>query len=225
MKEIQYNIDSSWNIILNEEIHKEYFRKLIDKIESDKDSTVILPQKEDIFNAFTLCPLNKLKVVIIGQDPYHKKGQAHGLAFSVPNNISNPPSLRNILKELNNDLGIPLSNNGDLSCWARQGVLMLNTALTVKLNKAGSHTKIGWEIFTDQIIKHISQNKENIVFILWGRLAQKKSKIINNEKHYILQAAHPSPFSAYSGFFGCEHFSKTNNILIKNNLSPINWKI
>ncbi len=225
MKKIEIYIDSNWKDILNIEFQKKYFKDLINLLKSERKIFTIFPKEQDIFNAFHLCPFNKLKVVIIGQDPYHKKGQAHGLSFSVPSNIKSPPSLKNIIKEVNNDLSIASSNHGDLSCWAKQGVLMLNTALTVRANEAGSHTKIGWENFTNQIIRHISKKKENIIFLLWGKFAQQKSTLINTKKHYILKAAHPSPFSAYSGFFGCKHFSKTNKILMDNNLSPINWKV
>ena len=225
MKKIEIYIDSNWKDILNIEFQKKYFKDLINLLKSERKIFTIFPKEQDIFNAFHLCPFNKLKVVIIGQDPYHKKGQAHGLSFSVPSNIKSPPSLKNIIKEVNNDLSIASSNHGDLSCWAKQGVLMLNTALTVRANEAGSHTKIGWENFTNQIIRHISKKKENIIFLLWGKFAQQKSTLINKKRHYILKAAHPSPFSAYSGFFGCKHFSKTNKILMDHNLSPINWNV
>ena len=176
-----------------------------------------------VFNAFELCPFDSVKVVILGQDPYHGVNQAHGLAFSVQDSITIPPSLKNIYKELEKDLGTPISKSGNLERWAKQGVLLLNTTLTVESGKAGSHQGWGWETFTDAVIQKISDTKENIVFLLWGKYAQEKGKIIDAGKHLVLTAAHPSPLSAYNGFFGCQHFSKTNIYLRKQNINEIIW--
>lgn len=186
---------------------------------------VIYPQKEDVFNAFKYCPLSELKVVILGQDPYHNVNQAHGLAFSVQKNVAVPPSLLNIYKELEGDLNIKKAPHGCLTSWAKQGVFLLNTVLTVEAHKAHSHANIGWEIFTDTVIQKISDTKESVVFMLWGAHAQKKAKLIDAAKHLILKAPHPSPLSAHRGFLGCGHFSKANNYLQAKGLSVINWQI
>ena len=225
MQAIQPQIEESWKIILKDEFQKEYFAELKTFLTAEKKIYSIYPKGGDTFSAFNLCSFNSTKVVIIGQDPYHGSGQAHGLSFSVPKGIKPPPSLRNIFKELHTDLNFEIPNYGDLTTWAQQGVLLLNAALTVREKEAGSHQKLGWENFTDRIIEKISKKKEGIIFLLWGAFAQRKSILIDVKKHHILTAAHPSPFSAYRGFFGCKHFSKTNEILIKNNQQPINWKL
>ena len=218
-------IKSDWETFLKEELNSKKFQSIIQNLNMERKCYSIFPENKSIFNAFNMTSLDSLKVVILGQDPYHKKSQAHGLAFSVPNGTKIPPSLRNIFKELKKDLKIPIPNHGNLSYWAKQGVLLLNSTLTVREKEAGSHHKIGWEEFTDQVIKKITKQKKGVIFLLWGAFAQKKSKLIDTKKHYILNAAHPSPLSAYRGFFGCHHFSKTNSILIKNNQKPIDWKL
>ena len=225
MKKLNLQLNSDWKTFLKEEIKSDDFKKIISELSAERKHHTIFPENEMIFNAFNQTNIDELKVVILGQDPYHGKGQAHGLSFSVPEGVKTPPSLRNIFKELKSDLNLPISNNGNLSTWAEQGVLLLNSSLTVREKEAGSHQKIGWEIFTDSIIKKISDKKEGIIFLLWGAFAQKKSALIDKEKHHTLTAAHPSPFSAYRGFLGCKHFSKTNKILINNNKQPINWKL
>ena len=225
MQSIRPQIDESWKIILKDEFQKEYFSTLKLFLIEEKKTHIIYPQSAAIFNAFNLCPFNSLKVVIIGQDPYHGEGQAHGLSFSVPEGIKPPPSLKNIFKELNTDVNFKIPTHGNLSRWAEQGVLLLNATLTVKKKQAGSHQKRGWENFTDAVIQKVSEEKEGIVFLLWGRFAQEKAKLIDENKHHILTAPHPSPFSAYSGFFGCKHFSKTNNLLKKQSMQSINWQI
>ena len=225
MTAINPQIEESWKAVLSDETNKDYFLKLKQFLLDERKRHTIYPNEKDIFNAFNYTPFAKVKVVILGQDPYHGNGQAHGLSFSVPNGVKTPPSLRNIFKELQADLNVPISSNGNLSHWAKQGVLLLNTTLTVREKKAGSHQKLGWENFTDKIIEKISKKKEGIIFLLWGAFAQRKSILIDAKKHHVLTAAHPSPFSAYRGFFGCKHFSKTNGILIKNNQQPIDWKL
>lgn len=212
-----------WKTIINEEQQKEYYKELESFIDAQYKTTKIYPKKENIFKAFELCPYENIKVVIIGQDPYHQKDQAQGLAFSTPNHIKNPPSMVNILKEIINDIGDSKCLDGDLTSWANQGVLLINDVLTVEDSKPKSHAKKGWEIFTDNIIKYISQHNENIIFLLWGAPAIKKMKIIDDAKHYILTAPHPSPLSAYRGFFGCKHFSKTNEILKNIGKDEIKW--
>ena len=219
------NIKSDWNSILKDELQKAYFQNLTSFLKEKRKIYSVFPEEKNVFEAFNLTPLNKTKVVIIGQDPYHGKGQAHGLSFSVPNGFKIPPSLKNIFKELHADLGLQIPTNGNLTKWAEQGVLLLNVTLTVKEKEAGSHQKQGWETFTNHIINTISDEKEGVVFLLWGKFAQNKTDLIDSKKHFILKAPHPSPFSAYSGFFGCKHFSKTNEILIKNNQKPIDWKL
>jgi uracil-DNA glycosylase len=218
-------INSDWRTFLKEELDSDNLQAIISALQTEMNTYTIFPKNNELFNAFNITALENLKVVILGQDPYHGKEQAHGLSFSVPNGVKTPPSLRNIFKELQADLNIPISNNGNLSPWAKQGVLLLNATLTVREKEAGSHQKLGWENFTDRIIDKISENKEGIIFLLWGAFAQKKSILIDVKKHHILTAAHPSPFSAYRGFFGCKHFSKTNEILIKNNQQPIDWRL
>lgn len=212
-----------WLEVIEEEKEKEYYKKLKMIIDERYQTTEVYPPKEKIFNAFSLCKYENLKVVILGQDPYHQEGQAQGLAFSTPANIKNPPSMVNILKEIKDDMGDSQCNDGDLTPWAKQGVLLINAVLTVEDSLPASHQKIGWEIFTDNIIKHISENFEGVVFLLWGSPAIKKSKLIDENKHYILTAPHPSPLSSYRGFFGCKHFSKTNEILKSMGKSEIIW--
>ncbi len=218
-------IEESWKRLLTDEFEKDYFAKLTDFVRAEyKSSGVrIFPPAPLIFNAFNQCPFNKLKVVILGQDPYHGAGQAHGLSFSVPDGISHPPSLRNIFKELNNDIAKPIPQSGNLSSWAQQGVLLLNATLTVREASAGSHQNKGWEMFTDEVIRQISEKAENIVFILWGNYAIRKQDMINKTKHLILTSVHPSPLSASRGFFGNHHFSKTNEYLKAKGKAVINW--
>jgi uracil-DNA glycosylase len=191
----------------------------------EKQKFTVYPPGSLIFNAFNLTPFYAARVVIIGQDPYHGAGQAHGLCFSVPRGTSVPPSLVNIFKEINEDLGIPVPKHGNLEKWARQGVLLLNATLTVRANQAGSHQKKGWESFTDAVISQLSKQRVGLVFLLWGKFAQDKELLIDTQKHYILKAAHPSPYSAYNGFFGCRHFSRTNEILRRHGLPEIDWSV
>lgn len=221
MNEVQ--IEESWKQTLGTEFKKEYFTKLSEQIRREYLSTKVFPPPKLIFNAFAYCPFNDVKVVILGQDPYHSVGQAHGLAFSVPEKMRIPPSLQNIYKEIKDDLGIEIPNSGNLERWARQGVLLLNATLTVGAGRAGSHQGLGWENFTDAVIQKISDMKEHVVFLLWGKYAQDKGKNIDTSRHLVLTAPHPSPFSAHTGFFGCKHFSKTNDYLEKYGLSKINW--
>ncbi|MBN2683241.1 MAG: uracil-DNA glycosylase [Bacteroidales bacterium] len=220
---MQPQIEESWKVALAEEFASDYFIKLKDFLITEKASYTIYPDGSKIFAAFNYTPFNKVKVVILGQDPYHGEGQAHGLCFSVPHGVKPPPSLVNIYKELNADLGIPIPSHGNLEHWAKQGVLLLNATLTVRANAAGSHQKKGWENFTDAAIKKISENLENVVFLLWGRYAQNKESLIDNNKHLILKTVHPSPLSAYNGFFGCKHFSKTNLFLKSKGIKEIVW--
>jgi len=222
---IEPNIDNSWKEILIDDFNNESFIKLKNFIVTEKHNFLIYPKGKDIFNAFNLTPFDKVKVVILGQDPYHNEGQAHGLCFSVPEGITMPPSLINIFKELNRDLNISIPRNGNLEKWAKQDILLLNATLTVRANEAGSHQNRGWEEFTDSVIKKISLNKNGIVFLLWGKYAQAKEKLIDTTKHHILKTVHPSPLSAYRGFIGCGHFSKTNQILTKMNKDVIIWSI
>jgi uracil-DNA glycosylase len=219
-------IEESWKEVLKDEFNKEYFQHIVTFIKTEKATgKIIYPPGPLIFNAFRQTPFSKVKVVILGQDPYHNKGQAHGLSFSVPDGIAKPPSLINIFKELKNDLGIEIPPNGNLERWASEGVLLLNASLTVRQNEPCSHAKIGWLQFTDQVIKKISDLQEGIIFLLWGKFAQEKQSLIDETKHFVLKAAHPSPFSADHGFFGCKHFSKTNDLLMKQQKSPIDWKL
>ena len=215
-------ITKKWDKVLKEEIEKEYFSNIISQLKIEYQNNIIYPSKEEIFNAFQLTDYDDIKVVILGQDPYHGEGEAEGLAFSVKSNIKRPPSLRNIFKEIKNDLNIDREENS-LKDWASQGVLLLNTILTVQKDTPLSHKKLGWELFTDQVIKKINDKEEPVVFILWGNYAKTKRELITNEIHYIIEGAHPSPFSANRGFFGTKPFSRTNEFLEKNNIEGIRW--
>lgn len=218
-------LHSSWLKVLENEFQKEYFIKLKSFLLEEKSKHQIFPPGNEIFNAYNFTPLHDVKVVIIGQDPYHNIEQAHGLSFSVKQGIKPPPSLVNIYKELKSDLGITPATHGNLESWAKQGVLLLNATLTVRAHEAGSHQKKGWEQFTNTSIKAISDNNKGVVFLLWGRFAQQKEILIDKEKHFVLKAAHPSPFSAHNGFLGCKHFSKTNELILNQNKQPINWDL
>lgn len=218
-------LKNDWKNILDDEFNKEYYQKLRTFLTNEYRTKVIYPDKYDIFNALHFTPYKNVKVVILGQDPYHGAGQAHGLSFSVNPNIKIPPSLLNIYKELNSDLGCYIPNNGYLKKWSDQGVLLLNTSLTVRAGEANSHQKIGWEIFTDKIISLINEKEDPVVFLLWGNNAIKKKNLITNKKHLILTSVHPSPLSASRGFFGSKPFSKINNFLISVNKKPIDWQI
>ena len=220
---MQVKIEKSWQEVLQPEFDKPYFESLVGFVKQEYASRTIFPPAGQIFNAFNTCPFNNVKVVILGQDPYHGPGQAHGLCFSVNDGIPFPPSLQNIFKEITSDLGIPAPKTGNLTRWAEQGVLLLNATLTVRASQAGSHQGKGWEEFTDSVIKIISEKSENVVFILWGSYAIKKKALINASKHCILTAPHPSPLSSYRGFFGCKHFSKTNTYLTSKGKTPIEW--
>ncbi len=214
----------TWNDFFKEEEQKDYYKSLMKQVDEAYLKTTVFPPKEKIFNAFDLTPISNLKVVLLGQDPYHGEGQAQGLAFSTPKEIKNPPSMRNMLKELNDDLQKQSRcEDGDLTLWAEDGVLLINAILTVEESKPKSHHKMGWEKFTDNLIKFISSNCKDVVFILWGGSAIKKEKIIDKSKHHILSGVHPSPLSSYRGFFGCKHFSKTNEILKSLEKNEINW--
>ena len=215
----------SFNDLLEEEKQKEYYKDLIDFIDKEYESKIIFPPREKIFEAFRLTPFEKAKVVIIGQDPYHGEGEAHGLAFSVNNGIKIPPSLKNIYKEINAEYGYEIPNTGYLIKWAKQGVLMLNTVLTVEKDKPASHKAKGWEVFTDRVIEELNNSEQPLVFMLWGNYAKSKAQLINNPKHLILESAHPSPFSARNGFFGNNHFKLANDFLEKNGIEQIDWKI
>lgn len=225
MEKIKPVIEESWKCILEDQFNSDYFLNLKKFLIEEKKKYKVYPPGSQIFSAFDLTPFDKVKVVIIGQDPYHGAEQAHGLCFSVPKGIKNPPSLNNIFKELYDDLGIEPSEDGNLENWARQGVLLLNATLSVRANQAGSHQNKGWETFTNSVISTLSTTKTGLVFILWGNYAKAKEALIDSSKHYILKAAHPSPFSAYSGFFGCKHFSKTNEILRNSYLQEIDWRL
>ena len=218
-------ITNDWQQPLEVEFKKPYYKDLYKKVLEEYRSRQIFPNPDDIFNAFHLTPLKDVKVVILGQDPYHNDGQAHGLCFSVKPDVEVPPSLVNIYKELQDDLGCRIPNNGYLVKWAKQGVLMLYTVLSVRAHQANSHRGIGWEQFTDAVIRAVDAQDRPIVFLLWGRPAQMKKSMLHNPKHLILEAPHPSPLSAYRGFFGCKHFSQTNAFLEKNGLAPIDWQI
>jgi uracil-DNA glycosylase len=222
---IDPKINESWKNILMDEFNLPYFCTLRNFLIEEKKQYSIYPPGNQIFAAFDMTPFDSVKVVILGQDPYHGKGQAHGLCFSVPSGITPPPSLINIFEEIRDDLGIPVPNHGNLQSWARQGVLLLNATLTVRANQAGSHQNKGWEIFTDQVIRILSNEKNGLVFLLWGKFAQAKECLIDTNKHYILKAAHPSPYSANAGFFGCRHFSKTNEIIHNQGKSEIDWSL
>ena len=218
-------IEESWKQVLAPEFDKDYFIRLTDFVRREYQTTTVYPPGKLIFNAFNLCPYNKVKVVIIGQDPYHGPGQAHGLCFSVKKGVDIPPSLVNIYKELHDDLGCTIPNHGCLTKWAEQGVLMLNTVLTVRAHQANSHKDIGWEEFTDAAIMALNSQDRPIVFILWGAPAQRKARMLTNPKHLILKAPHPSPLSAYRGFFGSKPFSQTNDYLRAHGVEPIDWQI
>ena len=219
-------ISPSWQKILADQISSSYFKTLENFIAKEKEEGIIYPSDTDIFNAFNQTAFNSIKVVLIGQDPYHGDGQAHGLSFSVKKGIKIPPSLKNIYKELSSDIDdFIIPEHGNLTKWAQQGILLLNAILTVRAHEAASHHKQGWETFTDAIIEKISSDRTGIVFLLWGKYAEQKEKLINPEKHLILKAAHPSPFSAHNGFFGCHHFSQVNNYLIENGETPIDGKL
>jgi len=219
-------IEASWKEVLKNEFTKSYFLQAVTHLKTERATgTIIYPPGPFIFNAFDKTPFDKLKVVILGQDPYHGAGQAMGLSFSVPDGVPPPPSLMNIYKELNHDIGMPIPTTGNLTKWAEQGVLLLNAILTVRANDPASHCKIGWMEFTDAVIRKISDEKKGVIFLLWGRFAQEKQVLIDETKHFVLKAAHPSPFSANNGFFGCKHFSRTNELLMKQGLDPIDWII
>lgn len=216
-------IDESWKEQLKGEFEKDYFKQLTDFIRLEYQQRQIFPPGRDIFNAFSHCPFDKVKVVILGQDPYHEPGQAHGLCFSVKEGTQTPPSLVNIYKEIASDLGKPIPRSGDLTRWADQGILLLNATLTVRAHQAGSHQNKGWETFTDAVIHRLAEQKQQLVYILWGSYAQRKGAFINTSTNLVLKSAHPSPLSSYRGFFGCKHFSKTNDYLIATGQSPIEW--
>jgi len=225
MEKINPAIEESWKNILKAEFEMPYFGELKQFLVEEKKKFVVYPPGALIFSAFNHTPFNKVKVVILGQDPYHGPGQAHGLCFSVPDGVKPPPSLVNIFKEIETDLGIKMPATGNLINWAEQGVLLLNATLTVRASQAGSHQKKGWELFTDSVIRTVSQHLEGVVFLLWGNYAQAKTPLIDTQKHFILKAAHPSPLSAHNGFLGCRHFSKTNELLVKQGKTPIDWLI
>ena len=219
-------IEASWKEILKDEINKDYFQQIAAHLKMEKAAgKTIYPPGGLIFHAFEATPFDNVKVVLLGQDPYHGSGQSHGLAFSVQPGVNPPPSLVNIYKELNKDLGVSIAAHGYLEAWAKQGVFLLNASLTVRAGEPLSHSRIGWHQFTDRVIERISDVKKNVVFLLWGRSAQDKQALIDETKHYVLKAAHPSPFSADKGFFGCKHFSKTNDYLVRNGIDPIDWKL
>lgn len=218
-------IGNSWDIYLKDEFNKDYFKEILKQVEKEYKEHTCYPPKNEIFNAFRYTTYENLKVVIIGQDPYHGEHQAEGLSFSVKNEVKRPPSLQNIFKELEDDLGIKVSDNNSLIPWAKEGVLLLNAVLTVEEKKPASHQMIGWETFTDEVIKIINKKEEPVVFILWGNFARNKKKLITNPNHFIIESPHPSPFSAYNGFFGSKPFSKTNNFLKSKGLKEINWQI
>lgn len=216
-------IEAGWKQVLQPEFNTEYFKNLTDFVRNEYRSKTIYPPAAQIFNAFDLCPFERTKVVILGQDPYHGPQQAHGLCFSVNKGIKMPPSLVNIYKELNTDVGIEIPNHGNLEHWAHQGVLLLNATLTVQAHHAGSHQNRGWEQFTDAVIKKVAHQLDNVVFLLWGAYAQKKAQLINSNKHLILKSVHPSPLSAHRGFFGNKHFSRANEYLLANGKEAISW--
>lgn len=222
---INPQIEESWREVLNDEFHQDYFVKLKSFLVEEKKKRVVFPPGAMIFNAFNNTPFNEVKVVLLGQDPYHGPGQAHGLCFSVPDGIPKPPSLVNIFKEIQTDLGIPIPKGGNLEKWAKQGVLLLNATLTVRAHEAGSHQKRGWEQFTDAAITAISRKQTGVVFLLWGAYAQAKVSIIDQTKHHVLTAPHPSPLSVMRGFYGCKHFSKTNELLRSQGKKEIDWRI
>lgn len=222
---MKVNIESSWQQILEQEFKKDYFLKIKEELTNEKSKgKIIFPPGSFLFNAFNTTPFEEVKIIIIGQDPYHGERQAMGLSFSVPQNVRIPPSLKNIFKEINTDLGLEIPKHGDLTSWAKQGVLLLNASLTVVKDQPNSHRNIGWYNFTDAVISILSKNKSNLVFMLWGNFAKQKKLLIDTTKHLVLEAAHPSPLAG-GAFFGCKHFSKANNYLIQNGKSEINWSI
>jgi uracil-DNA glycosylase len=223
--EVRPQIEESWKQELKDEFEKSYFSDLKEFLTEEKNKYTVFPPGGLIFHAFRLTPFYDVRVVILGQDPYHGPGQAHGLCFSVPQGAAVPPSLVNIFKEIESDLGLPIPHSGNLEKWARQGVLLLNATLTVRANQPGSHQRKGWETFTNAVIQRISQKRAGIIFLLWGKFAQEKETLIDPNRHYILKAAHPSPFAAYNGFMGCRHFSKTNDILRRHGLAEIDWSV
>jgi len=225
MQKIDPKIEEGWKAVLKDQFQSPYFTSLKEFLVEEKKNHVIYPPGPLIFNAFNRTPFNSVKVVILGQDPYHGKGQAHGLCFSVPQGIQKPPSLVNIFKELNTDLSLPIPESGNLEKWTDQGVLLINATLTVRDSLAGSHQKKGWESFTNRVIEMVSQEKSGVVFLLWGRFAQAKESLIDNNKHLVLKAAHPSPLSAYNGFFGCRHFSLCNEYLKRTGKTEIDWTL
>jgi uracil-DNA glycosylase len=219
-------IDQSWKEVLRNEFDKPYFQQIAAHLKTEKATgAIIYPPGPLIFNAFNQTPFDKVKVVLLGQDPYHGKGQAMGLSFSVPDGVKPPPSLLNIFEELHKDIGMPIPQTGNLTKWAEEGVFLLNAILTVRAKEPASHQKIGWQQFTDRVIQILSDEKEGIVFLLWGKFAQEKQVLIDATKHHILKAAHPSPYSADKGFFGCRHFSKANELLAKEGKDPIDWSL
>lgn len=220
---MEVKIEESWKKALADEFNKPYFEQLTAFVKAEYATTTVYPEGKNIFNAFNLCPLPNVKVVIIGQDPYHEPRQAHGLCFSVQDGVEFPPSLQNIFKEIESDLGTPVPPSGNLERWARQGVFLLNSILTVRAHQAASHANKGWETFTDEVIKQISDKTENVVFMLWGNYAKVKGKVIDTKKHLILNTVHPSPLSVYRGFFGCKHFSRANQYLTEHGKTPIIW--
>lgn len=225
MNKVEPKIEASWKNQLHREFQQPYFLEIKRFLLHEKKKHSVYPKGSNVFAAFNATPFQQVKVVILGQDPYHGPGQAHGLSFSVPNVIDVPPSLNNIYKELHSDIGFVPPRHGNLFSWAEQGVLLLNASLTVRAREAGSHSKIGWQKFTDAAIQQLSQHRQHVVFLLWGGFAKKKAWLIDSSKHLILKAAHPSPLSAYNGFFGCRHFSKTNAYLQQHGLKPINWSL
>ena len=220
---MEVSIEQSWKARLQNEFDKTYFKDLTDYVREEYRTKTIYPPGRLIFNAFNLCPFDNVKVVIIGQDPYHGPGQAHGLCFSVQDGIDYPPSLRNIFKEIQSDIGTPVPASGDLTRWAKQGVLLLNATLTVRATEAGSHQRRGWEAFTDAVINAVATEKQNVVYILWGSYAQQKAAMVDRNRNLVLESVHPSPLSASRGFFGNHHFSRTNQYLVEHGLSPIEW--
>lgn len=226
LPQLRVSIAPSWYEALQQEFDRPYFRQLVDFLKAEKAAgKTIFPLGSEIFRAFELTPKEEVRVVLLGQDPYHGPRQAHGLSFSVPKGVPIPPSLRNIYKEIHDDVGLPLPNHGNLENWARQGVLLLNATLTVEASRAGSHQKRGWEEFTDSVIRHLSTHHTGIIFLLWGRYARDKGQLIDPYRHHVLTAAHPSPFAADKGFFGCRHFSRTNKLLEQQGKAPIDWSV